>query len=499
MGKVNFVLEAQEASAVQAFLRVVDAQRKTEEGFKRVVKAGDDLFETGFRKAEGYAKWLVGGAGILAAFKAINAEIQKTIELQGRAASRQVDVAGAEQEVIRQLSGLGDATVKRVLGEGGRIAADTGVSRASIQRAIATALSATGQDIDASLSGVRQIARSMPDSPDAIAEMVGSLFDLRQLTGTTDAAVNQGYLQQVGALSRITNPRLQATNMPRGLIGMKAFGATRDEAAAFYAALTNASADVTGAQSATGATRFANQLETFMGAGGAGQTMGQRINMLLANPQLAQQFFAGSDFDAQVKGPIKEFLLTPGSQMRQMYQQGLGAIPDNAGLANIAEQSIRQRGLSAFEATAAGQRAFKSTEESLLLQNLSGGRGAVTREGLKMVLDAAGAGALEGKLKGMLFEGQSGFGGPEALGAAQSILRSEQRSRLNPMGYAGSSLGPGAVQAVPREATALERAQADAIGNLISAIEVLKTAIEANTEATDTNSKPKVRPSTSGQ
>jgi len=59
MGTVTFRLEAQEAKAVNAFMRVVDAQKRTERQFGRSVKSGQ-RFSKGMTKATSSVRSLVG-------------------------------------------------------------------------------------------------------------------------------------------------------------------------------------------------------------------------------------------------------------------------------------------------------------------------------------------------------------------------------------------------------------------------------------------------------
>lgn len=47
MGNVRFELDAESGKAVQAFLRVVDAQKKTEDGMRKIVRAGEGLEKIG--------------------------------------------------------------------------------------------------------------------------------------------------------------------------------------------------------------------------------------------------------------------------------------------------------------------------------------------------------------------------------------------------------------------------------------------------------------------
>jgi hypothetical protein len=79
-GKVKFVLEADEARAVNSFLRVVDAQKKTEQGFKRVTDKSRTA-STGLNKMAAGAKSVLGalglGVGIAGAIALVNANLRK--------------------------------------------------------------------------------------------------------------------------------------------------------------------------------------------------------------------------------------------------------------------------------------------------------------------------------------------------------------------------------------------------------------------------------------
>lgn len=207
-------------------------------------------------------------AGVALAWRLVQAEIKTTINLQKQAGQKQVTLNSARLDVARNMAGASEAEVAKVLAAGGSIATDEKIEERYIQAAIASAISASGGNVPSALAAVRQSAKFLPDKPAEIAGFAGSLLDLAKVTGTDDAKVNQGLLSMVGAMSRVVNPRQQAMNIPRSLIGQMAFGAEAPTAAALFAALTTGSGDFMGATTGTASIALAEQLEAFLPAAG---------------------------------------------------------------------------------------------------------------------------------------------------------------------------------------------------------------------------------------
>gem|GEM_PF-5514804 len=251
--------------------------RDLEHGFRGAGRSGKRMGDAltkalDPRNLSNFVVGLVGaGSAVTAmhsAWKLVSAEIRNSINLQKEAAGAQVTVSSARQDVVRNMAGRSKKEITDTLAQGAKIASRTSVDEKYIQQASASAISASGGNIPAAMAAVEQAAKFLGDQPQAIAGFAGSLLDLSKVTGTIDARVNQGYLSLVGAQSRVVDPRQQAQNIPRSIIGQMAFGATHQEAAALFAALTTGSGDITGATSGTAAISLTEQLEKFIPAAG---------------------------------------------------------------------------------------------------------------------------------------------------------------------------------------------------------------------------------------
>jgi len=86
MAKTKFILEADQAKAVGAFLKVVDAQKKTERGMRNINREGAKTNKTMAGIGRSVAGWLGGFAsiaGVVRGLQAINAEMEKSKRLRG--------------------------------------------------------------------------------------------------------------------------------------------------------------------------------------------------------------------------------------------------------------------------------------------------------------------------------------------------------------------------------------------------------------------------------
>lgn len=306
-------------------------------------------------------------ASIGLVIKTLIDEMRAAQELADKASATQLSVAASRNVVIRNLPGADDATIRQVLGENAGLAAATGVSETAINQARASALSASGGNIEASRRATEIAARFLSDRPSEIGDFAGSLLDLSKVTGSTDARVNLGLLSTVGGLSRITGQREQATSIAPALIGAREFGFSTSESAALFSAITTASGDLTGRQSGTATIQLAKQLEAFNPEQLAGMTTGQKLAALQSNRALADQFMADASFEAKSFGPIRSLLTNPQSYAARQYRSNLTALPGTQGLRAKGQRSLDAFSVNTLESVAAVDRAISSTLEQLEL------------------------------------------------------------------------------------------------------------------------------------
>lgn len=234
MANVKFNLEAEEAKAVQAFLRVVDAQKKAEGQFRRTTDEGKKQNLSFDKGVMSLAKWAGGfvtaTAAIGAATKALqfhNAEIDKA-----SARTRQSE-AGLGQ--LSQLAGGDVATMKRMVEEAKKTSTTGGIgldAAAKLQFNLESFGIADQRELFASLIGT-------VDDPSAAAE---AAVTLRQAFGEKETGSVRAILNKGLAASSTSKTNLNAllSNSAQIAPGVAAVGGTDEEALSSLAILSKA-------------------------------------------------------------------------------------------------------------------------------------------------------------------------------------------------------------------------------------------------------------------
>lgn len=418
--------------------------------------AGDSAEDAFGRKmvtaAKSFATALIGAGGVATGLRLVKEEIGAIIDLQREMGDAQVRTASAAQDMVRNMSGMSRQHIEMARRASEQIAKDTGVAQDHVFRSMASALSASGQNLPLSIAAVRQSSRFLADRPEAIPGFAGSLIDLSKVTGTQDALINQGFLQQVGALSRVVEPAQQAKNIPRALIGAQAFGATAQEGAALFAALTSAGGDITGETTATGTVSLAEQLRSFFRDQGAlgkekrgkteasiGEalsarmgrdlTTGERIGFLQQNAAFRERFLAESSFEKTVAGPVEQLLSDPTSYAAQQFRANMGKLGGPAQWGAMARQSLADRMLIPQEPVAGMQRTLAAMADENLQRDQAGALTGVTRGGLQDVLRTAGVGWIPRQMSRAAFNWRT-LGRGEDPGSAAGDILEAHASRL---------------------------------------------------------------------
>lgn len=387
--------------------KAADALKRVETKLKDVEGAGNkagsslrNAFGDSAKSLLGNFATVAGGitAGVAIGIKAITDELRAAQELANKAAATQISVAASRNVVIRNLPGASDTQINQVLRENAELAAKTGVSEKSINQARASALSASGGNVAASLKATEIAARFLSDRPDEIGDFAGSLLDLSKVTGVTDARVNLGLLSAVGGLSRITDQRQQATNIPAALIGAREFGFSTAEAASIFSAITTASGDITGAQSGTATIQLAKQLENYDGPNGelAGLSTGEKLRRLQRDSGepggLRDKFFQDASFEAKAYGPIRALLSNSNSEAAKAFEENLRAIPEVSGLGARGDQALAAFSVNPLERRARVQRGLATLEEEALIAADGGFLNDEEVESLRNILNSVTGG-----------------------------------------------------------------------------------------------------------
>lgn len=443
----------------------------------------------------------IGGIGVSAAavFKVIRDELAATQDRVDATVKRQISVGASRNVVIRNLPGASDALQRNVLLQNQRLVGSTGVSEVDINLARAEALSASGGDVSGSRAAVDIAAQFLPDQPGQIGAFAGSLLDLSKVTGTRNARVNLGLLTSVGGLSRVVDPSAQAQNIPSALIGAKSFGTSTQTGAALFGALSEGSADITGATSGTGLVALAQQLqelgdEQFAGKkfipelAGTGSTL-ERIRLLQGNRDVARRFVANASFEKKVLGPITDLLLNRRSDTAKAFESKLSAIPDNAGLSRQADQVLASfRRNNTLEPVAARGRYLETALEQM---QVTSGRPDYSREeleNLRAILQESGSSATASRFSVMLNglrDGRSTVSAREVEGILQRRI-ADLRDGTTTTNYIGGGTVGADSFAVPttQPATDAEKRQADLLQGILDQLRTNNDELKRNTTAT---------------
>ena len=234
MATVKFNLEAEEAKAVQAFLRVVDAQKKAEGQFRRTTDEGKKQSLTFDKGVSSLAKWAGGfvtaSAAIGAATKALqfhNAEIDKA-----SARTRQSESGLAQ---LSQLAGGDVATMKHMVDEAKKTSTTGGIGldqAAKLQFNLESFGIADQRELLASLIGT-------VDDPSTVAE---AAVTLRQAIGEKETGSIRAILNKGLAASSTSKTNLNdlLSNSAQIAPGVAAVGGTDEEALSSLAILSKA-------------------------------------------------------------------------------------------------------------------------------------------------------------------------------------------------------------------------------------------------------------------
>lgn len=225
-------------------------------------KSAGDSLASAFdpKKLLGYA---AGFVSIKTIVSAITAELRAQQEMIDKRNAAQLGVGESRNVLLRNLVGLSDAKVNQTLEASRRISNTTGVSEVSVNNALASAVSATGGNVQLSEQLVELATKYLKDRPDEIGDFSGSLGDMMRVTGSADPKVALGLLIKTGQLSRITSPAVMSRAAAPALINTLTFGGDGRTAAALYAALTTGAGDTKGEFTGTAEISLAQQLKEF--------------------------------------------------------------------------------------------------------------------------------------------------------------------------------------------------------------------------------------------
>lgn len=381
-------LHAQHAAALERERAAVD---RVGEATENVGDKTDGAFGAGALKKLG--AFAAGALSIQAGIGLVKKELDAVQDVIDKSVARQISVDQSRAVVRRNLGGASNEDIKRVQDAATFIADETGVSETFINQGIAEAISASGGNIASSIKAVSDAAKFAADSPTDIGMIAGALLDLAKATGTDDARTNLGYLSAIGVQGRVADVKQQAANLAPGVIGTLAYGGNYRESGAALAAISNASADASGAPSGTAVIQLANQLKAFDEAVDSfdGASIGGRIAALQQDQKLAQQFLADASFEGKSAGVIRQLLTDQTSVAAREYQNSLKAIPGIDGLRERGDRSIEVLDVENTAAlTARRERAIARATEKVLTAETEDSLSSTEIENVKAQLQKVG-------------------------------------------------------------------------------------------------------------
>ncbi|HUX17136.1 MAG TPA: hypothetical protein VMW52_11735, partial [Phycisphaerae bacterium] len=199
----------------------------------------------------------------------------------------------------------------------------------------ASALSASQSNRPATLAAMEAAIRFAPASAETREQVAGGILDLRKATGVENPMANLGLLKAIGEQSRVTEWAKIAKNLTGGVLGVKEYGGTAQQAGALIAAITQASADVEGRRSATAAINLVEQLARYLPekdvmdyaldpatmqykkvvkAKGTGlKDWQQRIAYLRRNPEEMERVLGSLSSQAKQKAAVRQIVMGRGA------------------------------------------------------------------------------------------------------------------------------------------------------------------------------------------
>lgn len=481
MGAIKFQIEIEDEKAQRAMLRMVAKQGRMQDGFRKTAKEADATF--GDAAVAKLLKYGAGFVGIRMAMAQLRREYENLLNIQKKSADAQISLASARRDIIRNMAGATEDQRVGVEGFVKTLARRARVSETTTAGAFAEAISAGGgithlEDIKRSMSVA---VPYMSDRPGNIPLMVGAIGDIGKVRrDPRDALANLGMMSLTGTLGRVVNPQLQAANIPRALTTAVTFGATPEQGGALFAALSSGANDPQGALTAQAEMGLTRSLEREMPRVG---DFNQRLQAMRArSPRRIEKFLNEKMVGVRgtMRGAIRDILTNPNSPTWKYYEEFLPQFGDAAKLHEIGANQLRALSAGQTQALAETKRAFTSMEEQVLLTDLAGAEGSVSREGLGNVLRASGVSDIATKMRLIGFEATTGFGKKSSAARAADILEEraqvlEYPNRAPGWGHVIPPTGMGMTAEVAREPTAHDLEMAELLREQVKLLRQIAT------------------------
>lgn len=450
-------------------------------------KAGDMASAFG-TKVAGVAASIASVATVAGILKS---EYDDLLKRQGKAAETQITLAQAQRMAVFNLGNDPTLSPQQMVEEARGISARTGVDETSVTRLLSDSFSARGKmsarDILPFAENVLKMAPDISGQP----MMGGATLDLAKAFGANPEQAF-GMMMQVGSASRVTDLNSMAQNVVPAMVSIGTFGDSAEQSGELVAALTQASADKTGASSSTAAVQLAGRLAKLLPNL---KNTEERIAAVRGDKRLQEAIFK-EDFGEERFKPLFRQLLTGDETTAtvQAYRAAQGTVGSlDAGAALSEELRKNYEGLPTAK-TAAVDRGLRSLADRLRAGDDFGGKSGVSRKGLADVLEAANVPEITRKIVLGQFDAATQLGGRSPLEESASALESQAAQLVATSVRGGSTVGVGFGGMTvgsfdrTRQPTAENRAVSDSMIEVATALrELQKTMQENNKEVKENN------------
>jgi hypothetical protein len=437
----------------------------------------------------GFLPAITGAVALAKVYKQIGDELDRIIRLQAMAAQGNYDQASADRELKLNMPTASDDEVAQAQTAAEQISQETGVPKPAVTKAMASALSSTGGNLEQAKGIVGLAASVRPDQPGEIAAIAGAVGDVQNAIGSSDPMTAFGYLQTVAGQSRVVG-NTAFKNIPSAVTGLMGFGFTEAEAGALFSAMSNRAADPTGEMTRTASIRLGQQLSEFFAAQERPERGGAAIRALQADPALQAKFLEGASFEAAAAIPSRE--IVSGGVAATSFNTFVGQYGSRDDLRQTGERIIQRLGTGDAERVAGINRAMSTAAQDIATQDIGGATAGAIRANLKTLLQAAGASDLTSEIDSLIFEAQAMPGNDAAIDKAISALERRKKGLLAPRPARTAEEFANALPETPRtgqfgqivplvnDPDPLNRAQADRLDTVIDLLKKSQSTTTVN-------------------
>ncbi len=383
---------------------------KLRQSFTSLKGAGTSTFTGLLAGAKSLVAGLGLGIGVAGAIKLITSEMEALEALSKKQAEKFASVEGAEAAIVQNIAVTGDPVVDaenglRAVQGGIAISQKTNLPILDVQSAVASGLSASGGDIDATLAAVEQQAELNRATPGDLQAGTAGVLSVMAGMKTNNADAAQGILEGVGMNSRLSSPAAVSSTVPGLLKFASGYGYDIQETAALFSQSTQETDDATGERSATGMRAFIKEIFEFFDSGAGkkynvgedGEKLGlyQQIQMLQSNAKLGAEYLDKSALPSEVSGPVRNMILDVTSTMSTGVDRIIAesATSEEELAMRVESRRARTNALPSVQEGDIRRAADSSTEQNLYAGAEESPGVSLTKAKLQEEMQAAGAGS----------------------------------------------------------------------------------------------------------